>query len=202
MASARRSRHASREPIALRLYSWADHQPSTTPGTVSAAGPPRGGIAVSMPRAAYHATLAAPAERPVPRSARSAPLRPSWISHTLSPPSPFMCGYTTAMVAAAAMAASRALPPARSAATPEAEASAWGEATMPRVARDSGQRSAPGSGERGEGVDMAGSVPSGAGGPSTEMTSEATRGSALEVLAAATRLGLTSFGGPIAHLGY
>src|SRR5215211_8607193 len=29
-----------------------------------------------------------------------------------------------------------------------------------------------------------------------------TRGSALEVLAVATRLGLTSFGGPIAHLGY
>ena len=27
-------------------------------------------------------------------------------------------------------------------------------------------------------------------------------GSVLEVLAAATRLGLTSFGGPIAHLGY
>jgi hypothetical protein len=30
-----------------------------------------------------------------------------------------MCGYTTAMVAAAAIAASRALPPARSAATPD-----------------------------------------------------------------------------------
>src|SRR5215204_5687648 len=29
-----------------------------------------------------------------------------------------------------------------------------------------------------------------------------TRGSALEVLAVSTRLGLTSFGGPIAHLGY
>jgi hypothetical protein len=28
------------------------------------------------------------------------------------------------------------------------------------------------------------------------------RGSALEVLRASTRLGLTSFGGPIAHLGY
>ncbi|CAA9541217.1 MAG: Chromate transport protein ChrA, partial [uncultured Thermomicrobiales bacterium] len=28
------------------------------------------------------------------------------------------------------------------------------------------------------------------------------RGSALEVLAVATRLGLTSFGGPVAHLGY
>src|SRR5258705_13288258 len=35
-----------------------------------------------------------------------------------------------------------------------------------------------------------------------EPTSRPTRGSALEVLAAATRLGLTSFGGPIAHLGY
>src|SRR6266540_2003128 len=30
----------------------------------------------------------------------------------------------------------------------------------------------------------------------------AQRGSVLEVLAVATRLGLTSFGGPIAHLGY
>ena len=30
----------------------------------------------------------------------------------------------------------------------------------------------------------------------------APRGSALEVLAVATRLGLTSFGGPVAHLGY
>jgi len=72
---------------------------------------------------------------------------------------------------------------------------------MPRPARDSGQRSAPGSGERGEGVDMAGSVPSRAG-TSMTMDTMSPRGSALEVLAAATRLGLTSFGGPIAHLGY
>jgi len=35
-----------------------------------------------------------------------------------------------------------------------------------------------------------------------ELTARPTRRSALEVLAAATRLGLTSFGGPIAHLGY
>src|SRR5882672_937798 len=35
-----------------------------------------------------------------------------------------------------------------------------------------------------------------------ELTTGPTRGSALEVLAAATRLGLTSFGGPVAHLGY
>src|SRR5712692_10424235 len=44
------------------------------------------------------------------------------------------------MVAAAAMAASSALPPARRAATPDAEASAWGDATMPRGAHASSQR--------------------------------------------------------------
>jgi hypothetical protein len=44
------------------------------------------------------------------------------------------------MVAAAAMAASSALPPARNAATPLPEASTCGEATMPRGARDSSQR--------------------------------------------------------------
>jgi len=41
-----------------------------------------------------------------------------------------------------------------------------------------------------------------ANGPaSTEVPTQG-RGSMLEVLAVATRLGLTSFGGPIAHLGY
>ena len=34
------------------------------------------------------------------------------------------------------------------------------------------------------------------------LVSQAHPGSALEVLRVATRLGLTSFGGPIAHLGY
>lgn len=38
--------------------------------------------------------------------------------------------------------------------------------------------------------------------PSTARSGLATRHSALEVLAVATRLGLTSFGGPVAHLGY
>ena len=33
------------EPIAPRLYSCACHQPSTAAGTVSAAGPPRAGMA-------------------------------------------------------------------------------------------------------------------------------------------------------------
>src|SRR5882672_10396117 len=44
------------------------------------------------------------------------------------------------MVAAAAMAASSALPPARSAARPDAEARTCGVATIPRGARASGQR--------------------------------------------------------------
>jgi chromate transporter len=35
-----------------------------------------------------------------------------------------------------------------------------------------------------------------------QVQSGESRGAALEVLAAALRLGLTSFGGPIAHLGY
>ncbi|ASJ53564.1 hypothetical protein BP422_08325 [Brevibacillus formosus] len=36
----------------------------------------------------------------------------------------------------------------------------------------------------------------------TTLTQERPKGSILEILAASTKLGLTSFGGPIAHLGY
>ena len=93
-----------------------------------------------MPRAAYQSMVAARAARPTPQRARRLWRRASWISHTLSPPRPFMCGYTTAMVAAAAMAASSALPPARKAATPDWVASRCGVATMPRGARASGNR--------------------------------------------------------------
>ena len=119
-----------------------------------------------------------------------------------------MCGYTTAMVAAAAMAASSALPPARSAATPEADGEqmrrghhAAGRARFRPAGGGSGH-GAIGRHERDPttiptaGIDRSGTfvrqVP----------TVTTTNGSALEVLAAATRLGLTSFGGPIAHLGY
>src|SRR3712207_7212575 len=38
--------------------------------------------------------------------------------------------------------------------------------------------------------------------PRPEVTEQRPAGSALEVLLVATRLGLTSFGGPVAHLGY
>ena len=50
-------------------------------------------------------------------------------------------------------------------------------------------------------ISIAGSVRSGAG-RSWSSHRDRRRGSAFEVLAASTRLGLTSFGGPIAHLGY
>src|SRR4029077_7219878 len=64
------------------------------------------------------------------------------------------------MVAAAAMAASSALPPARSAATPDWVASRWGVATMPRGARDSGQRGVmPGTPHPGTGRSRAPSPP-------------------------------------------
>lgn len=49
----------------------------------------------------------------------------------------------------------------------------------------------------GAGEDTPPAAPDSLGEPTTQP-----RGSALEVLGAATRLGLTSFGGPIAHLGY
>ena len=74
------------------LYWCACHQPSTAPGTVRAAGPPRMGMASAIPRAAYHSMLAARADRPIPQSAVRRPAPASWISHTLSPPTPFMCG--------------------------------------------------------------------------------------------------------------
>ena len=57
--------------MAPRLYSCACHQPSTAAGTVSAAGPPRAGMAAVIPRAAYHSMLAARAARPTAQSARS-----------------------------------------------------------------------------------------------------------------------------------
>ena len=41
-----------------------------------------------------------------------------------------------------------------------------------------------------------------AGGTCASETQRARKGSALEVLKVAVRLGLTSFGGPVAHLGY
>src|SRR5215472_15646478 len=59
MASARRLFHVRVEPMLRLLYWCACHHPSTTPGTVRAAGPPRAGMLSEIPRAAYHSMEAA-----------------------------------------------------------------------------------------------------------------------------------------------
>src|SRR5687768_7731530 len=56
------------------------------------------------------------------------------MSQNASPPVLVMCGYATLSTALAAIAASTAEPPARSASAPAADASACGHATMPRNA--------------------------------------------------------------------
>src|ERR1700730_6128273 len=57
------------------------------------------------------------------------------MSQNASPPIPFMCGYATAMVEAAATIASMALPPSRRTARADCEASECGATAMPRVPR-------------------------------------------------------------------
>src|SRR5260370_21353880 len=57
------------------------------------------------------------------------------ISQNASPPIPFMCGYATAMVEAAATIASMALPPSRRMASADCAASECGATAMPRVPR-------------------------------------------------------------------
>src|SRR5262249_59295232 len=98
MASERRLFHVMVDPMLWLLYRCACHHPSTTPGTVSAAGPPREGMLSRIPRSAYHSMEAARAERPAPQSAVRRELVASWMSQKLSPPTPFISGYTTAMV--------------------------------------------------------------------------------------------------------
>src|SRR3989304_5313875 len=61
------------------------------------------------------------------------------MSQTLSPPRLFMWGYTTAIVAAAAMAASTAFPPCRRIRRPLWVASACGVAIIPRRAMLTGR---------------------------------------------------------------
>ena len=45
----------------------------------------------------------------------------------------FICGYTTAIVAAAATMASRALPPSRKTAKADSDAREWGATAIPRI---------------------------------------------------------------------
>src|SRR3982751_6567389 len=57
------------------------------------------------------------------------------MSQKLSPPIEFMCGYTTAIVAAPAIIASIALPPSRSTSSADCAASACGATAIPRRPR-------------------------------------------------------------------
>jgi hypothetical protein len=92
-----------------------------------------------MPLSRNAATEAVEAAFPPPLRNLTAPLCPSWISQNASPPSPVMCGYTTAKTALAAIAASTAEPPARKMSTPALEASACGDVTIPRGASVTGR---------------------------------------------------------------
>ena len=107
-AGLRMSLSGSRLGCSGRLRSAC--QPRIVPGTVTAASAPRGGIA-SKPRDLNKSTVARPAACPqasTPTGAQSFFL----ISQKLSPPTAFICGYTTARLAAVATAASSAVPPA------------------------------------------------------------------------------------------
>jgi hypothetical protein len=118
----------------VRDSSNAAPQPETAPATVFAATPPRNGIASLMPRSRYQSMDAAHAAAPQASIAPGASPG-TWINQNASPPMAFMCGYTTAMVAAAAIIASTALPFSRNTASADCAASACGATAMPRKLR-------------------------------------------------------------------
>ena len=101
-------------------------QPATAPGAVMLSGP-RSGIALPMASGSAAAGARPLALRPV-----SSPSRQT--SAKQSPPMPVDIGSTTQSTAAAASAASTALPPRSSARSPACVASGWLVATIPRAA--------------------------------------------------------------------
>ena len=89
-------------------------QAATAPGTVTGAGPVSG-ICACVPRRSP--AEAAEAEAPLPLTVRAPPCGVC-TSAMMSPPTAQLCGYTTVSAAAAATAASIALPPLRNASAP------------------------------------------------------------------------------------
>ncbi len=117
----------------MRASSAATSQPETVPATVFAASGPRPGIR-SNPRLAYHSIETARAAVPedsIPTTGAPGEA----IVQKPSPPIPFMCGYATAIVAAAEIIASIALPPSRRTAKADWAARECGATAIPRVAR-------------------------------------------------------------------
>ena len=119
----------------LPNFACSSYQPSTQPGTESGSTPKRG---ISSPASARSFSSVSP------RGERPLALRPcsffACASHTRanrSPPIPQPVGSTTPSTAFAAMAASTALPPARSTSSPACVASGWLVATMPFFASTS-----------------------------------------------------------------
>ena len=98
-------------------------QPSTQPGTVTARTSPCSGIpGISSPAARSRSASAPAPARPDALSTAGTSSPGTCTSANRSPPGPQCCGHVTARTALAAIAASAALPPARSIATPAAVA--------------------------------------------------------------------------------
>ena len=111
-------------------WSWSARQPATAPGTVTVCGP-RTGIAWPPVSPRTRSASAPAGARPLEFTAVTAPSG-RWTRAKRSPPTPHMCGYTTASVVAAARAASIAFPPRSNASAPASVASACGVAIAQR----------------------------------------------------------------------
>ncbi len=116
----------------------ASSHPITAPGTETERIPVPG--TVLSPFSEKKAGVARLPARPDPLSATTFPVFAMRMRRKLSPPTPFMCGRTTARTPAIAIAASTALPPCRSTLAPVAVARAWSEVTAPAVPITSGRR--------------------------------------------------------------
>ena len=112
-------------PCSARMVS----HPCTVPGMDTEKGPSWG--ICRCPAARSRSMDAAPGARPLPFRACTF-FSPSWRTRAnISPPTPVDSGSTTLRVAAAATAASTALPPCISICSPACAASGWLVATIP-----------------------------------------------------------------------
>src|SRR5688572_27450219 len=86
-----------------------------------------------------NASVALLPARPLPLSAWIWPVDPGRMRINASPPTPFMCGRTTASTPAMVIAASTAFPPRFNTSMPAADASTWSDVTAPSMPPTSGR---------------------------------------------------------------